>query len=229
MVRHANESCEGVPDSGAAEEASFRERAVRWAGAGLPGVVVSRMMPPPSRSAARALAHESIARGDPLAWFEELYSRAKDDPSAVPWADLGPNPNLVDWLRRQDRPASQDRLRALVVGCGLGDDAEELSRLGYQTTAFDISSSAIELCRRRFPDSRVDYVARDLFAAPASWTHAFELVLEAYALQVLPPELRLRAARAIASFVAVDGTLLVIARARGVEDPVGDAFTRARV
>jgi len=67
----------------------------------------------------------------------------------------------------------------------------------------------------------VDYIAADLFRAPASWRRAFPLVLEAYTLQVLPPELREEATERIAGFVAPGGCLLVISRARGEEDPRG--------
>lgn len=35
------------------------------------------------------------------------------------------------------------RRQPLVVGCGLGDDAEQLAAWGLKTTAFDISQSAI--------------------------------------------------------------------------------------
>ena len=106
------------------------------------------------RQTARRLAQSAVERGEPLAWFEELYSRADSaDVSVVPWADLEPNPNLVQWLDREALEGAGRR--ALVVGCGLGDDAEELDRRGFAVTAFDISASAIELAMRRFPSTRV--------------------------------------------------------------------------
>jgi hypothetical protein len=46
-------------------------------------------------------------------------------------------------------------------------------------------------------------------------------VFEAYTVQVLPGEARETCARAIGSFVAPGGTLLVVARSRGPDDPVG--------
>ncbi|CAA9547399.1 MAG: hypothetical protein AVDCRST_MAG19-486, partial [uncultured Thermomicrobiales bacterium] len=73
-----------------------------------------------ARERARRLARESIERGDPTGWFEALYAAAGGDEGAVPWADEVPNPHLVGWLERAGpRPP---RSRALVVGCGLGDD-----------------------------------------------------------------------------------------------------------
>jgi SAM-dependent methyltransferase len=158
--------------------------------------------------------------GDPLGWFEALYAQAKGDSSIIPWADLAPNPNLLAWLTKHHTPG-QDKT-ALVIGCGLGDDAEELARRGFATTAFDISATAIRWCHRRFPRSQVKYVVADLFAAPSDWNRKFDFVVESYTLQVLPPDLRQQAIARIASFVAPQGTLLIIARGREASDPPGE-------
>ena len=170
------------------------------------------------RATAREIAHKYLDSGDPLGWFEDLYSRAGEDTSIIPWADLEPNPNLVDWLNQHEAAASG---RAIKVGSGLGDDAEELTRWGFETTAFDISESAIASSRRRFPQSSVSYIVADLFSAPIEWEARFHFVMESYTLQVLPPNLRADAMRCIASFVAPGGTLLVIARGREPSDPEG--------
>ena len=82
--------------------------------------------------------------------------------------------------------------KALIVGCGLGDDAEELVARGFDTTAFDIAATAIEWCVSRFPRSKVRYVVADLFHPPPSWSRAFALVVESNTLQVFPQEMRSR-------------------------------------
>ncbi len=170
---------------------------------------------------ARELAQAAIGRGEPLAWFEELYAQAESPgPSVVPWADLEANPNLVAWLEREHVEGTGKS--ALVVGCGLGDDAEELSRRGFRVTAFDVSASAIAMADERFPESAVEYVAADLFQPPADWTRKYDLVHEAYTLQVLPRGLRSKAVSQLASFVSPDGILLVIARARDEADDPGE-------
>ena len=170
------------------------------------------------RATAREVAKKHIDSGDPVGWFEDLYSQADGDASIIPWADLEPNPNLIEWL---NRTRADGFGRALKVGSGLGDDAEELSQRGYQTTAFDISKSAIAWSRRRFPQSLVSYVVADLFSPPVEWQAKFDFVLESYTLQVLPPDLRAEAVRCMASFVAHNGTLLVIARGREPNEPEG--------
>ena len=35
---------------------------------------------------------------DPMGWFDSIYSDAEGDYKAVFWADLQPNPYLVEWL-----------------------------------------------------------------------------------------------------------------------------------
>jgi SAM-dependent methyltransferase len=99
--------------------------------------------------------------------------------------------------------------RALVVGCGLGDDAELLARLGYAVVAFDYSPTAIGRARERFPESQVDYVVADLLDPPAEWSRAFDLVVEVFTVQSLPPDVRATAIANIAGFTA--GRLLVVA------------------
>jgi SAM-dependent methyltransferase len=171
------------------------------------------------RATARELAQRHVADGDPLGWFETLYATAAGDASIIPWADLMPNPNLVSWL--ESRGVVGSGRKALKVGCGLGDDAEELSRRGFDTTAFDISPTAISWCRRRFPSSSVRYVEADLLRPPGDWARRFNLVVESYTLQVLPSELRGDAIRRVAGFVAPGGTLLVIARGREPSESEG--------
>jgi hypothetical protein len=67
----------------------------------------------------------------------------------------------------------------------------------------------------------VDYRVADLFDAPGDWRRQFDLVVEAYTLQVLPSALRARAIGLIGEWVCVGGLLCVIARGRSESDPPG--------
>jgi SAM-dependent methyltransferase len=169
------------------------------------------------RELATRLARESLTRGDARGWFESLYAAAGGNETLVPWADLAPNPNLVEWLERQQ--VKWAGKKALVVGCGLGDDAEELARRGFEVAAFDIAPTAIEWARRRFPKSPVQYAIADLLAPPPEWREAFDFVFEAYTLQVLPTELHPAALECLAALVAPGGLVLVICRGRDEGDP----------
>ncbi len=171
------------------------------------------------RATARELAHQHLSQNDPLGWFEKLYALADGDPALIPWADLAPNPNFLTWLEKQ--PVAWNGKKALKVGCGLGDDAEELSRRGFETTAFDISPTAIGWCHKRFPHTRVRYITENLFNAPAHWVSGFDFVLESYTLQILPEDLQQNAMRVISDFVKPGGILLVLTRGRDPDEPVG--------
>lgn len=178
-----------------------------------------------AEQAARALAQQAIAAGDPTAWFEPLYQAANAGQLRVPWDRNAPSQLLVQWAADRGlsagEPQRSGRPRAaLVVGCGLGDDAEFIAGMGFRATAFDISPSAIEAARRRFPESAVDYCVADLMAPPARWLHAFDLVIENLTLQALPERARRSATGNLAPLVAPGGTLIVLARGRppGTED-----------
>ena len=109
--------------------------------------------------------------------------------------------------------------RAVVVGAGLGEDAEFVSRQGWETVAFDISESAVRAAKRRFPHSIVDYRVADLFAVPDEWHEAFDLVVESMTVQSLPPDLHPQAIAHVRRLLAPGGTLLVIGMVGDPERP----------
>jgi len=173
-----------------------------------------------ARERARALAKVSLAQGDALGWFEQLYKEASGASSKIPWADREGHPLLREWLAVHG--ASVRGARALVVGCGLGEDAEELARTGAQVSAFDVAPTAIEWCARLWPNSSVVYSTANLLDPPPAWRAAFDFVLEIYTLQALPAELRERATRNMAQCLGPDGRLLAISRAREQGEPLGE-------
>lgn len=148
--------------------------------------------------------------------FESLYASAGDDFSQIPWARLAPRPMLIRWLDAQ--PPAAGTL-ALVVACGLGDDAEELARRGCVVDAFDVSTTAIDMARRRFPDSSVGYRVADLFDLPSSWRKRFEIIVEVQTIQSLPPRQHRAAVRAISACLAPGGRMFLRTAIRGDDEP----------
>jgi len=158
-----------------------------------------------------ALVAESARGGDPTAWFDRLYRAAEAGQAVVPWDRRAPHRLLVEWAQGH---GVVEGVRALVVGCGLGDDAEYVASLGLETIGFDIAPAAVEGARRRFPASDVEYVVADVLDPPARWREAFAFVLESLTVQSLPELLHPGAIRHVTEFLAPGGTLLVIATAR---------------
>jgi SAM-dependent methyltransferase len=151
------------------------------------------------------LARIALAAGDPTGWFEPLYVEAETGDAVVPWDRDTPNPELPPWLA--DHPG--EGRRALVVGCGLGRDAEVVAAAGYVTTAFDVSPTGINAARRRYPESTVDYVVADLLAPPQEWHQAFDLVVEIITVQSMPRDVRPAALASLARFIAPGGIAIV--------------------
>lgn len=166
---------------------------------------------------ANGLAAASLAAGEPTAWFDTLYSAAARGEARVPWDRRAPHPQLVQWAAQHGLDGAGGN--AVVVGCGLGEDAEFLASLGFATTAFDIAPAAVAAARARFPSSPVSYTVADVFDLPHQWLGAFSFVFESLTVQSLPRTLRMRAIAAVRSLVAPAGRLLVVSGALGEDDP----------
>jgi SAM-dependent methyltransferase len=179
------------------------------------------------RVRSKELAEKHRSEGRFLHWFEALYKEASGDSGTLPWADLAPNPNLLEWVAKNS-PIGQGK-RAAVVGCGLGDDAEAIAALGFEVTAFDIAPTAIEWCRKRFPNSAVQYQLANLFDLPRPLRRSFDFVFEAYTIQSMPPEMQPGAAVCLLHLLAPGGRVLVICRGfDGVGQPDGPPWAVAR-
>ncbi len=162
------------------------------------------------------LAAEAIGSGEPTAWFDRLYAEGLAGEISVPWDREDPNPQFAAWAQEVGLDGSGRT--AVVVGCGLGADAEFLARLGFETTGFDVASAAIEEARRRHPDSGVTYRVEDLLDLSPQVAGGFDLVVEIFTLQALPDPPRDQAAEAVVGLVRPGGRLVAVAfRADGAE------------
>lgn len=151
----------------------------------------------------------SIQENQPSNWFEPLYAGSNTNGDGVPWANMETHPSFRSWLTQN--PLEGDGKLALVVGCGMGDDAIELESLGFQVTAFDVSETAIRFCKERFPQSKVDFVQAGLLESQSQWRQKFDFVVEIFTVQALPPKYERESIQKISSFVAPNGLILVIA------------------
>ncbi len=191
----------------------------RWTAAGPPGTKQEHQLNKDleeKRAYVRSLQADFAARGDVLGWFEALYKESAGDNEQIPWADLEPNHYFKTWAEKTELKG--DGRTALVVGCGLGDDAKYLHDRGFKVTAFDISPTAIKWAKKLYGDADIEFVASDLFDPPKEWHGSFDFVIEIYTIQPLPLEMRPKVIDAIAAFVGDKGKLVVVTRGR--EDDV---------
>lgn len=165
-----------------------------------------------ARERTKEIQAEYAEKGDALGWFDALYKEAGGDNEKIPWADLEPNKYLRIWAEAVNLQGNNRN--ALVVGCGLGDDARFLHDLGFRVTAFDISPTAIEWARKLHVETDIEFFTADLFDTPNEWFQAFEFVLEVYTIQPLPLEMRPQVIDEIANFVKFRGELVVVTRGR---------------
>jgi SAM-dependent methyltransferase len=162
------------------------------------------------------LAGEAGAAGEPTRWFEELWSAAARDEVDLPWDRTEPFPDVADVVASLGPGAGR---RAVVVGAALGADAEALARAGWDTVAFDISASAVRLAQQRHPASPVHYREGNLLDLDDDLVEAFDLVVEVFTVQAMPPSVRSQAAAGIRRLLAPGGTAVVVQFVRGGADP----------
>jgi SAM-dependent methyltransferase len=174
------------------------------------------------------LAAEAISDGTPTAWFDRLYAEGSAGSVSMPWDRAEPQPLLRQWA--DSTGVSGDGRSAVVVGCGLGADAEFLAALGFATVAFDVSPTAVDIARDRHPGTAVHYRVADLLELPQEWVGSFDLVVEIFTVQALPDPPRSDAVRGVRSLVAPGGTLFAVAfRTDGPADsPTGPPFALSR-
>ena len=171
------------------------------------------------RERARELAHKARQTSKGSEWFESFYRKAETSKVKVPWDDGVPNPHLVRWLdaRGEVSPGT----RALDIGCGYGDNTVELGKRGYSVMATDISKTAVARAKSRVADYNVEAQVQDILKPPTGWRERFDLVVEIYTMQVMPPPERARLVSVLPQLLRPGGAIVVVCRGRQPSDPLG--------
>jgi SAM-dependent methyltransferase len=135
--------------------------------------------------------------------WNENYRRGTDG-----W-DLGrPTPLFQQLLLRQDLPPG----RIIVLGAGRGYDAREFARYGFQVTAVDFSSHAVqEMHRLANPDAPVEILQQDIFTLPESFDQSFDYVLEYTCFCAIDPTRRAAYADLVAHLLKSGGMYIDLA------------------
>lgn len=146
--------------------------------------------------------HNSVSES-----FEEMYKKHENDHENIPWARKDVNPLLQTYLDDHE----EHKGKALVIGCGLGDDAYALDKAGYDVLAIDVSQTALDVAQKRFSGSGIVFEREDIFEMPEKYFEHFDFVFEALTIQSLPVKFREKMIKAVVNTVAKEGRLLVVA------------------
>jgi len=139
-------------------------------------------------------------------FFENIYNTKSDNLNSIPWAKLEVNEYLKDYLNNN---ANTNNKKALVIGCGIGDDADYLASKGYEVDAFDISPSAINIAKKRFCNKNINFFVQDIFSLPNNMINSYDFVYEGLTIQSINPKFKNELIKIISSLGKKDSHLLL--------------------
>lgn len=102
--------------------------------------------------------------------------------------------------------------RIIVLGAGRGYDAREFARHGFQVTAVDFSSHAVqEMHRLASADAPVEILQQDIFTLSELFNHTFDYVLEYTCFCAIDPTRRVEYADLVMRLLKPDGIYIDMA------------------
>jgi SAM-dependent methyltransferase len=133
--------------------------------------------------------------------WDNLYAN-EASVGSLPWY----NKDLDDDLREHLRTMNITKGRFLDLGTGPATQAIELSKLGFQVTATDISENAITRAKRMFKD--VEFIVDDILESKLK-DDSFDYIFDRGCFHVLEPSSRQRYVDQV-SRILRDGGLLFL-------------------
>ena len=102
--------------------------------------------------------------------------------------------------------------RMIVLGAGRGHDAREFARHGFQVTAVDFSSQAVqEMHRLATPEAPVEILQHDIFTLPDTFNESFDYVLEYTCFCAIDPKRRAEYADLVTRLLKPNGVYVDLA------------------
>jgi methyl halide transferase len=102
--------------------------------------------------------------------------------------------------------------RMIVLGAGRGHDAREFARHGFQVTAVDFASQAVEeMHRLADPNAPVEILQHDIFTLPESLNNSFDYVLEYTCFCAIDPKRRAEYADLVTRLLKPQGIYIDLA------------------
>src|SRR6185436_14060855 len=137
--------------------------------------------------------------------WEADYERRTDG-----WDLGGPTPIFKRLMLRPSRHLIPGRM--IVLGAGRGHDAREFARSGFQVTAVDFASQAVqEMQRLADPDAPVEILQNDIFALPETLDQSFDYVLEYTCFCAIDPKRRAEYADVVTRLLKLNGIYIDLA------------------
>lgn len=140
--------------------------------------------------------------------MSETDWEARYQTGEMPWEKGEPSPGLADFLvAHPDLP----RGTVCVQGCGTGHDVRAWARHGFEAFGYDLSSSAIQLCREKTQGTglkNVQYQLADFLAdAPP---RQFDWLFEHTLYCAIDPKRRDEYVHAVLRWLKPDGQFLAV-------------------
>ncbi|HEU0145043.1 MAG TPA: class I SAM-dependent methyltransferase [Nitrososphaera sp.] len=122
---------------------------------------------------------------------------------SLPWY----NKNLDDDLREQLQRINITKGRFLDLGTGPATQAIELSKLGFQVTATDISKNAIIRAKRMSND--IEFIVDDIVDSKLKEEDSFDYIFDGGCFHVLEPSFRQRYVTQVSRILRERGLLFL--------------------
>lgn len=170
----------------------------------------------------RPLVERHLADGAPSGWFEPAYRLAVASGRRLPWQEPAPHPWVASWL---DEPVhTPPGRRALVVGCGAGEEVRLLARRGFEVVGLDVAPTAIAWAAAELRDeprrvrAAVELRADDLLTLDPARLGPVDLLVEVHTVPWLPGVVQDAAMAAIGGLLAPGGVAVTITDLRASEE-----------
>lgn len=153
--------------------------------------------------------------------FRSKVRRAADKGRTAHWNEYYTGAKLVDapssfaQLVGKRLPAPQ---RLIEVGCGNGRDAAYFARTGHSVTALDVSSGAIDRCRRDHSDLGIRFVNAGLPAISGEEDGTYDVVYSRFVLHAMPEQEEIATLHAAARLLKSGGQIFI--ECRSINDPL---------
>ena len=141
-------------------------------------------------------------------FWDEFFRQRRESGTDLDWGGLWTDPFLIPL-----REAGVSTV--LELGCGTGNDAARLARLGYSVTAIDLSAEAIEQARGRF-GSVVRFIVADMTQRLPFPDERFDTVMSNVALHMFPDAVTRALFAEVGRLVRADG--LFVFHVNALED-----------